>query len=232
MENEQIPEQQENLFDKMDSVQQLPKFKRFQRSGNNVVLAGVCSGIADYFNADVGNLRLIALFTLLFGGWSIIAYLITASLLPIEKTPPVLSDEQLTAQRKENFRVVLGGILFLVGFHFALTAVGLSSSVRIFLLPNSFLFPIAVFFFGVIILVNKNYRSAQHSKDRAEKIFRSKNNRRLFGVCGGLGKYLDIDSSSLRIIFIIVTLLTLGAFSLIYILIVFLTPSEAVNNLE
>jgi phage shock protein PspC (stress-responsive transcriptional regulator) len=52
------------------------------------------------------------------------------------------------------------------------------------------------------------------------------------GVCGGLGKYLDIDSSSLRIIFILMTLLTLGAFSLLYILIVLLTSSEAGNNLE
>jgi phage shock protein PspC (stress-responsive transcriptional regulator) len=216
----------------MDSAQQLPKFKRFQRSRNNVVLAGVCSGIADYFNADVGNLRLIALFTLLLGGWSIIAYLITASLMSIETSPPVLSDKQLTAQRKENFRVVLSGILLLVGFHYALIAFGLSSSVRIFLLPNSFLFPVAVFFLGVIILINKNYGASENPKNRAEKLFRSKNDRRLMGVCGGLGKYLDIDSSSLRIIFILMTLLTLGAFSLLYILIVLLTSSEAGNNLE
>ena len=62
-----------------------PQSQKLQRSKSNVVLAGVCSGIADYLKMDVANVRLIALLSTLIGGWSVVAYLITALLLPVEK---------------------------------------------------------------------------------------------------------------------------------------------------
>jgi phage shock protein PspC (stress-responsive transcriptional regulator) len=36
------------------------------------------------------------------------------------------------------------------------------------------------------------------------------------GVCGGFGKYLNVDSSALRILFVIASLLTLGMFAVVY----------------
>ncbi|OGV11184.1 MAG: hypothetical protein A3J84_04025 [Ignavibacteria bacterium RIFOXYA2_FULL_37_17] len=63
-----------------------------------------------------------------------------------------------------------------------------------------------------------------------EKLFRSRIDKRLTGVCGGLAKYIGIDSKVLRIIFILATLLTLGMFSLLYlILFVFISYDEGQN---
>ncbi|MHB8905109.1 MAG: PspC domain-containing protein [Melioribacteraceae bacterium] len=52
------------------------------------------------------------------------------------------------------------------------------------------------------------------------------------GVCGGLSKYLDIDSSALRIIFILATLLTFGIFSIVYIYFSLFTFYETEQKFE
>ena len=33
-----------------------------------------------------------------------------------------------------------------------------------------------------------------------KKLYRSKNNKKIFGVCGGLAEYFDIDATVLRLI--------------------------------
>ena len=54
-------------------------------------------------------------------------------------------------------------------------------------------------------------------------MYRSKTDRVIFGVCGGLGEYFDIDPIIFRIAFIA---LTIGAGSgiLLYLILAFLTP--------
>ena len=51
----------------------------------------------------------------------------------------------------------------------------------------------------------------------AAKLYRSKTNRKLAGVCGGLGEYFDIDPVIVRIAWIIFTLMG-GAGVLAYII--------------
>jgi phage shock protein PspC (stress-responsive transcriptional regulator) len=41
-----------------------------------------------------------------------------------------------------------------------------------------------------------------------KKLYRSSTNKKLFGVCGGLAEYFDVDATVVRIIFL---LLVLGA---------------------
>ncbi|PKL60007.1 MAG: hypothetical protein CVV33_04895 [Methanomicrobiales archaeon HGW-Methanomicrobiales-4] len=58
-----------------------------------------------------------------------------------------------------------------------------------------------------------------------KRIFRSRNDKLLAGICGGLGKYLDIDPVFIRILFIILVL-SVGSGILIYILAWILIPLE------
>jgi phage shock protein PspC (stress-responsive transcriptional regulator) len=57
-----------------------------------------------------------------------------------------------------------------------------------------------------------------------KKLYRSRTDRMLFGVCGGLGKYLGIDSTVIRIIFILLAFCGVGV--LAYIIIAFIAPVE------
>lgn len=62
-------------------------------------------------------------------------------------------------------------------------------------------------------------------KDDARKIFRSRKNNILMGVCVGLANYFEIDPTLVRIIFIILTLGG-GAGILIYIILALIMPLE------
>jgi phage shock protein C len=58
-----------------------------------------------------------------------------------------------------------------------------------------------------------------------KRIYRSRNDKILAGICGGLGHYLNIDPVFIRILFIIL-LLTVGSGILIYLLAWILIPLE------
>ena len=58
-----------------------------------------------------------------------------------------------------------------------------------------------------------------------KRLFRSRNDKMIVGICGGLGKYLDIDPIVIRIILIIL-LFTVGSGILIYLIAWILIPLE------
>ena len=59
--------------------------KKIYRSTKNRVIAGVCGGIAEYFNLDPTLVRLIvALLTLASVGTGIVAYIVAALIMPDE----------------------------------------------------------------------------------------------------------------------------------------------------
>lgn len=58
--------------------------KKLYRSRKDSKIAGVCGGIAEYFNVDSTIVRLLAVLTIFFGGGGIIAYLIAWLIVPLE----------------------------------------------------------------------------------------------------------------------------------------------------
>lgn len=58
--------------------------KRLYRSRNNRMLAGVCGGIAEYFDADPTLVRIVTVVVALLPGPAILAYLAAWLLVPEE----------------------------------------------------------------------------------------------------------------------------------------------------
>jgi phage shock protein C len=58
--------------------------KRLYRSKTNRIIAGVCSGIAEYFNVDPTLIRLLWLLFSLSGGAGVLAYFIAWIIIPEE----------------------------------------------------------------------------------------------------------------------------------------------------
>jgi len=56
--------------------------KRLYRSSTNYMLAGVCGGIAEYFDIDPTLVRLVWVIITLMGGAGILAYIIAAIIIP------------------------------------------------------------------------------------------------------------------------------------------------------
>jgi len=59
----------------------------------------------------------------------------------------------------------------------------------------------------------------------AKKLYRSRNNRMIAGICGGLAEYFDIDPIIIRLITLILVL-SLGAGLIAYIIAWIVIPKE------
>lgn len=59
-----------------------------------------------------------------------------------------------------------------------------------------------------------------------KKLFKSKYDRKVCGVCGGLAEYFNIDSTMVRLIMVIVGLISGGTAVLFYLLAAILMPEE------
>jgi phage shock protein C len=63
------------------------------------------------------------------------------------------------------------------------------------------------------------------AKSQSKLLYRSETDRIIAGVCGGLGEYLDIDPTLVRLTFIVITLAG-GSGILLYIVLWLIIPSE------
>jgi len=52
----------------------------------------------------------------------------------------------------------------------------------------------------------------------SKKLYRSKKNRLIAGICGGIGEHFDMDPTIVRLIWVIVTLLSLGTGIIAYLI--------------
>lgn len=51
-----------------------------------------------------------------------------------------------------------------------------------------------------------------------KRLYRSGKDRMLGGICGGLGEHFDVDPTIIRIVWVVVTVLSIGFGILVYIL--------------
>jgi phage shock protein C len=58
-----------------------------------------------------------------------------------------------------------------------------------------------------------------------KRLYRSRNERMLAGVCGGIGEYFDIDPTVIRILFVLFALV-IGGGILLYIILLIIMPLE------
>ncbi len=59
-----------------------------------------------------------------------------------------------------------------------------------------------------------------------KKLYKSTRNRRLAGVCGGLGAFFSIDPNILRILCVVLTLFSFGTMLIIYAVCAFIIPEK------
>jgi phage shock protein C len=60
---------------------------------------------------------------------------------------------------------------------------------------------------------------------QTRKLYRSRSNRMLAGVCGGLAEYFNSDPTLIRVLFVVLTVFG-GAGPLIYLAMWIIVPSE------
>jgi len=63
--------------------------KRLVRSRTEKMIAGVCGGLAQYFNVDPTIVRLLWVIITIMGGAGILAYIVLWIVMPLEPPAPI-----------------------------------------------------------------------------------------------------------------------------------------------
>ena len=61
---------------------------------------------------------------------------------------------------------------------------------------------------------------------KIKRLYRSRKDRMLCGVCGGLAEYFDVDPTIIRLAWVILTLLSLGAGVIAYLIACVVIPEK------
>ena len=60
-----------------------------------------------------------------------------------------------------------------------------------------------------------------------KKLYRSRTSRMIGGLCGGLGEYLDLDPTVVRVLFLILMFITgVAPMIIVYIVMLFVVPNK------
>jgi phage shock protein C len=63
---------------------------------------------------------------------------------------------------------------------------------------------------------------------KSRKLYRTRNNRMIAGVCAGLAEFFGIDPTVVRLLFAAGALLGFGSFILIYVVMFVVVPEEPI----
>jgi phage shock protein C len=207
------------------------------------MIDGVCGGVAEYFGLDPTLVRIVWVLLTFLGGSGILLYI--AGMIIIPTSPITLSpSEQPPAAVSSTTNHTFWGILLV-----AIGVVWLMSNLGIWhrwwgfswdlLLPTLLILAGVAFLFG-----GRNYVSSQRTTSSPEagstepdgsvaeqpvqrsRLYRSRLERKLFGVCGGLGAHFGIDPTIVRILFVISAFASFGLTIFAYVLMAIVVPDE------
>ena len=218
--------------------QPTPREKRLYRSQRERMIGGVCGGLAEYFKVDPTLVR-IALVVLAFaGGWGIIAYIIGLIIMPENPGETKGGDVgEKTEGKSAGF--VWGLIFILVGFVLLLFNYDLFpwQLWRFWYFPWKLLWPVALIVIGVMLLLSRSKEKNNEHEIKSgpttqtdRKLTRSKRERMIGGVCGGLSDYFRFDPTLVRLIWAVGTIVSHGLGIVAYIILLIVLPEENIQT--
>ena len=63
-----------------------------------------------------------------------------------------------------------------------------------------------------------------------KRLFRSREERMLFGVCGGIGEYFNVDPTLIRLVFVALIFLGAGGGLLLYLVMAIIVPEKPLGQ--
>lgn len=221
--------------------------KRLYKSRVNRMIDGVCGGIAEYFGLDPTLVRIVWVLLTILGGSGILLYIAgmiiipTAPLFPI---PPAAQSAASPSPSSSNHKF-WGILLVVVGTLWLLSNMGIWHRWWSFswdvMLPVVLVLAGVAFLFGgrnsISIPVGQSETGGSSSESapahvnpaEPTRLYRSRRERKLFGVCGGLGTYFGIDPTIVRVLFVVSAFASFGITILAYIIMAIVVPEEPLS---
>ena len=203
--------------------------KRLYRSTANHILGGVCGGLGDYFRLDPVLIRLVWLILILFGaigflfgGIGLILYIIAWVIIPLEEEAPAKrTPPEPRGVGKGRFwwglvLVAMGAVLW--GSQFRFIYWSIIPGVH---LQSRDVVPLVLVLVGIYILYTFGRAAAGKGW-----LFRSRDDRKLVGVCGGVAEYFQIDATLVRVLWVAGVFFFHGAAILVYLVLMVALPDK------
>ncbi|MFH0882096.1 MAG: PspC domain-containing protein [bacterium] len=216
--------------------------KRLYRSRKDRVVGGVCGGLGGYLTVDPVIVRVVWLATVLLGGTGVLAYLIAWILIP--ESPEEVVDPGKKTRNMDGAKVV-GVVLIVVALiwiggrfgidHMFILPWGWIAPITLVALGIALLIRPAAHHAAEEGHTEKTAISDQtetpepeaadtsseesdkSKEERPRQLRRSAKDRVLFGVCGGIAKHMNVDSTLVRLIFALATIFSAGLVIIIYL---------------
>jgi phage shock protein C len=227
--------------------------RRLYKSRQNRVIDGVCGGVAEYFDVDSTIVRLLWVLVTLMGGSGFILYIIAMIIMPVNPEHLAAPKPEAPAIKMPSDRKRFFGImLILIGAFILLLNLGLIAGFGWWSFSRTVILPVLLILLGgfFIYIHTSKKEPAQQPKPTAPlqepatstgepaestgaqpqpervELRRSKSNRKLFGVCGGVAKYFGLDPTLVRFLFVFLVLVSFGWGLLLYIILGIVMPEE------
>ncbi len=208
------------------------------RSQSDAYLGGVCGGIAKYLGIDSLLVRLVFVLSTLFVGAGVVLYIAALILVPEDPEEELMPvDNPVKMDSTSIWGIALVGFGALLLFK----QLGFSRFFYFFDLPISTIWALTLIGVGAFLLYQQ-YEKKNEDGDNASEtdeaatssagssfnlnVTRSSTDRKVAGVCGGLAEAWNVDSTVIRLGWIVGTLLSKGLGVLLYLLFIFIFPEE------
>jgi phage shock protein C len=216
-------------------VREENEFKKLYRSKEDRYVAGLAGGFGDYFNMDANIWRIIFIVLTFTGGVGLILYLIGLVIVP--ENPSQESKPSRVREKDSTF--ILAIILIIIGLFLLTREFGLFDYFHFWKIPWSVIWAVFLIVIGVLLILSSNKSPAGENKKTKNlginipdinKLYRSRDNRMIAGICGGIGEYFNIDPSLVRLVWILASFASVGLGILVYVILIFVLrekPEEA-----
>jgi phage shock protein C len=197
--------------------------RRLYKSRTDRMIDGVCGGFAEFLGVDSTLVRLGFVFLGFLGGLGIVLYLVAMIVMPTSPAAGSSAAQPSPATPQTGASKFWGIFLVVIGSIWVLSNVGLSFWHHWWGIPWGVALPILLV--GPATPDGATPGSAGPSPGTS-RLFRSRTDSKLLGVCGGIGTYLNIDSTLIRILFIVAGFVSAGMMILLYIIMGMVVPRE------
>lgn len=226
--------------------------RRLRKSRTDRMIDGVCGGIAGYFGLDATLVRIAWVLLTLFGGSGVVLYIAAMIIMPKEETvtaagaAQVLTAPPASTNGKNNSRfwgillVVLGLAWLASNFGFSIWHHWWGFSWDV-VLPLVLILAGVAFLFGGRAYLTSPSTTAEPAAASQEgppgaaapapepeptKLYRSRTEKKLLGVCGGLADHMQVDPVIVRLLFVIAALASFGIVVIAYIVLGIVVPQK------
>ncbi len=209
-------------------MQEKREIKKLYRSRSDRYIGGVSGGLADYFNMDSNIIRVLFVVLTFFGGISLILYLVAFIIIP--ENPSQDRGEKMVQEKDRNLLlaivlIVIGGIILVKEF-------GIFGYFHFWRIPWISIWALFLIVIGILLILSADRSQNTSQKEglnipNINKIYRSKEDKIIAGVCAGIADYFKIDPAIVRLLWVLGSFISIGLGLLVYIILIFILPQKS-----